>query len=111
MRSKGCFMDIGVAQISRVIVAAGKGTVKGVKPSNKSSSSLRRLADGVRLRPYPSQGARVEMAATADAPKSVYDLRSRFSQATPKNTLPEAALRLPPNTEALIGARRKKQPS
>ncbi|KAK6017543.1 hypothetical protein OSTOST_16934, partial [Ostertagia ostertagi] len=86
--------------ISRVIVAAGKGAAKKLPSSNKSSSALRRTTAGVRQRPYPSQGIRVELAAT---PATAYDLRSRFANSSPKNTLPDAALNLPANTEALIG--------
>ncbi|VDM66238.1 unnamed protein product [Strongylus vulgaris] len=92
--------------ISRVVVASGKGTMKGVTPSSKGSSSLRRLTTGARLRPYPSQGARIEMSATSDAPTSIYDLRSRFAQCASKSLLPEVALHLPPNTEALVGITR-----
>ncbi|KAJ1355483.1 hypothetical protein KIN20_012918 [Parelaphostrongylus tenuis] len=95
--------------ISRVIVAAGKASVKGVTSSSKSSSNIRRNAAGSRLRPYPSQGTRVEMAATPDAPASIYDLRSRFIHSAARSTLPSAALKLPANTEALLGTRRKKQ--
>ncbi|XGW11666.1 hypothetical protein V3C99_012834 [Haemonchus contortus] len=97
------------APISRVTVATGKGTAKNLATPNKSSSSLRRTTAGVRQRPYPSQGIRVELSATTGAPTTAYDLRSRFVNSSPKHTLPDAALNLPANTEALIGVRRNKQ--
>ncbi|WKX93192.1 hypothetical protein Q1695_010887 [Nippostrongylus brasiliensis] len=94
--------------ISRVIVAAAKSPLKNLSSSSKCSSSHRRTTAGVRLQPYPSQGIRVELSSTPGASATAYDLRSRFANNSPKGTLPDAALILPANTEALIGARRKK---
>ncbi|CAI4225774.1 unnamed protein product [Auanema sp. JU1783] len=88
------------APIAKVTVEGSKSTSKLL--ASKIASQRKLSSNNLRTRPYPSQGTRVDLSATGTS----YELRSRPSARA--LDLPESALRLPPNTDALL-ARRKKR--
>ncbi|CAD6195718.1 unnamed protein product [Caenorhabditis auriculariae] len=97
--------DVTSSPISRCTVSAARSdfmrSIFSMEASMTAKTNAQRKIQLARPRPYPPQGVRVELAANGNA----YDLRPRVirEQGSPPGS------QLPPNTDALLGNRRKKR--